>query len=185
MVRNQCSRVHRNTLRRSAAGTGEEGLVRGSYRIRFADKNGPGRVICVFLLILVLSVAATASLLFRILYGIVTPDMLLIYYPGEAWIAAAVLFVLALCSLACVASTIAGIAITDLYSYGKTGQVPGGNNNHPIAITTIGSSASKSRNLFRIGKGNCDHAFFSSSTYCDSSGCYRGIRCRNKNRIRT
>jgi hypothetical protein len=101
---------------------------------------------CIFLLILAVSLAAATSALFRVVYGIVAPDMLLIYYPGEVWIAAGVLFILLLCSLACIASTIAGIAVTDLYACGNTGQVPGANNNHPIAIIPSGPSAGKSGN---------------------------------------
>jgi membrane-anchored glycerophosphoryl diester phosphodiesterase (GDPDase) len=80
-------------------------------------------MICFFLLILVVSATAATSLLFQIVYGIVAPGMLLIYYPGEAWIAAAILFMLALCGLACVVSTIAGIAITDLYRFGTNGKI--------------------------------------------------------------
>ena len=102
-------------------------------------------LICIFLLILVVSVTAATFPLFRIVYSIIAPDMLLIYYPGEVWIAAAVLFIVIVCSLACIASTIAGIVITDLYAYGNTGQVRGGNNNHAIAIIPINPSASKSR----------------------------------------
>jgi hypothetical protein len=64
------------------------------------------------------------SLLFRVVYGIVAPDMLLFWYPGITWIAAAVLFMLIVCGLAVVISTIAGIATVDLFMFGKTGRMP-------------------------------------------------------------
>jgi hypothetical protein len=80
-------------------------------------------MICFFLLILVISATAAASLLFPIVYGIVAPGRLLMYYPGVAWIAAAILFMLALYCLACVVSTIAGIAVTDLYRFGTSGRI--------------------------------------------------------------
>jgi hypothetical protein len=49
--------------------------------------------------------------------------MLLFWYPGGAWIAAAILFMVALCALAVVISTIAGITTLNLYTYGKTGRI--------------------------------------------------------------
>ena len=46
-------------------------------------------------------------------------------FPSDAWIAAALLYVLAISGLALVAATIGGIATLDLYRYAKTGQKPG------------------------------------------------------------
>jgi hypothetical protein len=60
--------------------------------------------------------------------------MLLIYYPGEAWIAAAVLFMLALCGLACIVSTVTGIAIADLYRCGT--DIKYKNKSETYSITT-------------------------------------------------
>jgi hypothetical protein len=89
-------------------------------------KNVWGEILACFLaLILVVSAAAMTSLLFRIVYGVVAPDMLLFWYPGETWIAAAVLYMLILCGLGFVVSTIAGIAAVNLYMFGKTGRMPG------------------------------------------------------------
>jgi hypothetical protein len=79
---------------------------------------------CFLILILVVSAAAMTSLLFRIIYRVVAPDMLLFWYPGDTWIAAAVLYLLILCGLAFVVSTIAGIAAVNLYTFGKTGRMP-------------------------------------------------------------
>ena len=46
-------------------------------------------------------------------------------FPSDAWIAAALLYVLAVSALAFVAATVGGIASLDLYRYAKTGQKPG------------------------------------------------------------
>lgn len=81
-------------------------------------------IICVLILGLILCMVSMMSFLFRVVYGYVAPDMLLFWYPGDLWIAAAMLFMLALCSLAFVISTIAGITVMNLYRYGKTGRIP-------------------------------------------------------------
>ena len=88
-------------------------------------KNVWGELLaCFLLLILVISATAMTSLLFRIVYGVIAPDMLLFWYPGDTWIAAAVLYLLILCGLAVVVSTIAGIAAVNLHTYAKTGRMP-------------------------------------------------------------
>jgi hypothetical protein len=46
-------------------------------------------------------------------------------FPSDAWIAAALLYVLAVSGLALVAATVGGIASLDLFRYAKTGQKPG------------------------------------------------------------
>ena len=79
---------------------------------------------CFLILILVISAAALTSLFFRIVYGIVAPDKLLFWYPGDMWIAAAGVYMLILCGLAFIISTIAGIAVVNLYTFGKTGRMP-------------------------------------------------------------
>jgi hypothetical protein len=92
-------------------------------------KNVWGEVAsCILILGIVLFAVSLTSLLFQVAYGIVAPDMLLFWYPGIAWIAAAVLFMLALCGLAFVLSTVAGIAVIDLYRYAKTVQNPSSDN---------------------------------------------------------
>jgi len=89
-------------------------------------KNVWGETIVCFLLFgLVLFVVSLTSLLFRVVYGFVAPHMSLFWYPGAGWIAAAVLFMVALCSLSVIISTIAGIATFNLYTYGKTGGMSG------------------------------------------------------------
>jgi hypothetical protein len=84
-----------------------------------------GEVIACFLILggVVFAVALT-SLLFGIVYNLVAPHMLLFWYPGDAWIAAGVLYMLALCGFVAVISTVAGIAMVNLYTYGKTGRLP-------------------------------------------------------------
>jgi len=89
-------------------------------------KNVWGEIIVCFLLFgLVLAGFSLTSLLFRVVYGFVAPHMLLFWYPGIAWIAAAVLFMVALCALAVIIATIAGITTFNLYTYGKTGRISG------------------------------------------------------------
>jgi len=80
---------------------------------------------CFVLLVMVVSAAAMTSLLFRVVYRVIAPDMLLFWYPGDTWIAAAVLYMLILCGIILVVSTIAGIAAVNLYTYGKTGRMTG------------------------------------------------------------
>jgi MFS family permease len=80
-------------------------------------------MVCFLIFGLVLFCVSLTSLLFRVVYGFVAPHMLLFWYPGGAWIAAAVLFMVALCALAFIISTIAGIATFNLYTYGKTGRI--------------------------------------------------------------
>ncbi|WAC04882.1 MAG: DUF6159 family protein [Methanoregula sp.] len=80
---------------------------------------------CFLIFCIVLFAVSLTALLFRIVYEIISPDMLLFWYLGAAWIAAAVLFMLALCGLAFIISTVAGIATVNLYTYGKTGRMPG------------------------------------------------------------
>jgi hypothetical protein len=82
-------------------------------------------IVCFLIFGLVLFGVSLTSLLFRVVYGFVAPHMLLFWYPGGAWIAAAVMFMVALCALAVIISTIAGIATYNLYSYGKTGRISG------------------------------------------------------------
>lgn len=81
-------------------------------------------IICFFIFGLGLVVVTGTSLLFRLVYGIVAPDMLLFWYPGDAWIIGGLLYILALCGLAFVIATIAGIATLDLYTSAKSGLMP-------------------------------------------------------------
>jgi len=82
-------------------------------------------IVCFLIFGLVLFIILLTSLLFRVVYGFVAPHMLLFWYPGGAWIASAVLFMFALCALAVIISTIAGIATFNLYTYGRTGRISG------------------------------------------------------------
>lgn len=89
-------------------------------------KKVPGEAAgCFLLLLLVVGIAAASSRLFGIVYGMVEPARLLSWNPGEAWIAAATLFLIAFCSLACIASTVAGIAVADLYRRSSDRELPG------------------------------------------------------------
>jgi hypothetical protein len=81
-------------------------------------------IFCFLIFGVVIFAISLTSLLFEMVYTVVAPGMLLFWYPGDAWIAAAVVFMLALCGLAFIVSTAAGIATVNLYTYGKTGRMP-------------------------------------------------------------
>ena len=88
-------------------------------------KNVWGELLtCFLILMLIVAASALTSLLFRVVYGIVAPDMLLFWYPGITWMAAAALFMLIVCGLAVVVSTVAGIATVDIFKFGKIGRMP-------------------------------------------------------------
>jgi hypothetical protein len=81
-------------------------------------------IICLLLFGLILLGISLTSLMFRLVYGIVSPEMLLFWYPGDGWITGAALYMLAWCILAFIGSTAIGIATRNLYSFGKTGRMP-------------------------------------------------------------
>ncbi len=75
--------------------------------------------VCVLVLGMVVYAALLTSSIFQIVYGMVAPGMLLFWYPGDAWIAAALIYLAALCCLAFVVTTVGGIALLGLYSSAK------------------------------------------------------------------
>jgi hypothetical protein len=97
------------------------GSVAGS--IPLVKKSWGEMIVCFLLFGLAISVAALLSLLFRGVYGVIAPHMLLFWYPGDVWIAGAVLYMLAFSALTFIGSTIAGIATLNLYTYAKTGRM--------------------------------------------------------------
>lgn len=76
--------------------------------------------VCVLVLGTVVYAASLTSSFFEIVYGIIAPEMLPFWYPGDAWIAAALIYLAALCWLAFVVATVGGIASLGLYRYAKT-----------------------------------------------------------------
>jgi len=85
---------------------------------------------CIFSLGLVVFAVSLAYLLFQFSgVGYAWWDTGQMYtsftFPSDAWIAAALLYVLAISGLALVAATIGGIATLDLYRYAKAGQKAG------------------------------------------------------------
>ena len=79
---------------------------------------------CVLGLGMVVFAASLAFLLFQ--FSVVDfvwwdcrPDLHFVHVPSDAWIAAGLLYVLALSGLALVVATVGGIASLDLYSYAK------------------------------------------------------------------
>ena len=75
--------------------------------------------ICVLVLGIVVFAALLMSSLFQTVYGIVAPGMSPSGYPGVEWIVAAVAYMLALCALACIGTTVGGILSLDLYTHAK------------------------------------------------------------------
>lgn len=75
--------------------------------------------VCVLVLATVVFAALLMSSLFKTVYGILAPGVSLSWYPGVEWIVAAVAYMLALCALACIGTTVGGIASLDLYTHAK------------------------------------------------------------------
>ncbi len=95
--------------------------VSGSFTLM---KNIWGEVAaCVLGLGTVVFTAFLSFLLFQLAAGIVALD--LTWRPGNEWIAAGLLYILALSGLAFVAATVGGIATRDLYTSAKSGHMPG------------------------------------------------------------
>jgi hypothetical protein len=86
----------------------------------------------VFLGVIVSGVFLT-YLLVQAASGIVSPYETVIFHPPETWIALAILYNLALLTLAFIVITIGGIAARDLYISAKTGQMPGSAETEPPA----------------------------------------------------
>lgn len=83
-------------------------------------------VICFLLFGLIFLAVSLTALLFRFVYSIVYPDMLLFWRPGAEWIAGAALYMLVWFILAMIGSTAGGISLFNLYTYAKTGRMPEG-----------------------------------------------------------
>jgi di/tricarboxylate transporter len=82
-------------------------------------------VTCVaFLGVVVFGVFLT-HLLVQAASGIVNPYVTVMFHPTIAWITLALLYNLALVTVAFVAATVGGIAALDLYTSAKTAQMPG------------------------------------------------------------
>ncbi|MEN6611772.1 MAG: hypothetical protein ABFC24_13100 [Methanoregulaceae archaeon] len=58
-------------------------------------------------------------------HAMVIPPLEITWYPGDAWVAAGILYVLAPTGPVFVIATVRGIATLDLSLYAKTGQMPG------------------------------------------------------------
>jgi hypothetical protein len=85
---------------------------------------------CVLSLGMVIFVAWLAFLLFRfsvvdLVQGVAGPMYTSFTYHSDAWIAAGLLYVLALSCFTFVVATVGGIATMDLYRYAKIGQTSG------------------------------------------------------------
>jgi hypothetical protein len=86
----------------------------------------------VFLGVIVSGVFLT-YLLVQAASGIVSPYETVIFHPPDMWIALAILYNLALITIAFVVVTVGGIAARDLYISAKTGQRPGSTETEPPA----------------------------------------------------
>ncbi|GAB6286024.1 MAG: hypothetical protein STSR0009_22250 [Methanoregula sp.] len=97
--------------------------VMGSFIM--LKKNWDAAAACaVFLGVVVFGVFLT-YLLVQAAHGMVTPPEFVDTRPTDTWFALALLYDLALLSVAFVVATVGGIAALDLYRSAKTGQLPG------------------------------------------------------------
>jgi len=80
---------------------------------------------CVLFLGVIVSGVFLTHLLIQAVSGIVDPYQTVIFHPPGTWVALALLYNLALITIAFVVATIGGIAVRDLYISAKTGQKPG------------------------------------------------------------
>jgi hypothetical protein len=87
-------------------------------------------ITCFFVFCLILIGISLTSLIFRVAYGIVSPDDLFFWYQG-GWIASAVLYAFVWGVLVLIGVTAVGIATSNLYTYGKTGHMPGTSEEKP------------------------------------------------------
>ncbi|GAB6286020.1 MAG: hypothetical protein STSR0009_22210 [Methanoregula sp.] len=114
------------------------GIVRGNKNLTGAIAESVSLIrktwseiiacVCVFCLILI-GISAT-SLIFRVAYGIVSPDDLFFWYQG-GWTASAALYVIIWGVLMVADITAVGIATSNLYTYGKTGCILGALDENP------------------------------------------------------
>lgn len=88
--------------------------------VPFLRKTWGETLVCFLTIGLIVSGAALLSLLFRVVYRITAPDQSFVWYPGNAWMAGAVLFMIVLCAFVFASSTAGGIAGLKIYLYGKT-----------------------------------------------------------------
>jgi hypothetical protein len=80
---------------------------------------------CALFLGVIVSGVFLTHLLIQAVSGIVDPYQTVIFHPPGTWVALALLYNLALLTIAFVVATIGGIAVRDLYISAKTGQKPG------------------------------------------------------------
>ncbi|MCX6690269.1 MAG: hypothetical protein NTZ39_11380 [Methanoregula sp.] len=93
--------------------------------IALARKAWAEIIACFLVFLLILLAVSLAAFIFRIAYGIISPSNLLFWYPGDGWIAGAALYMTAWYILAVMVSTAAGISLFGLFTYAKTGRMPG------------------------------------------------------------
>ncbi len=97
--------------------------VVGSFAMM--KKIWAGAAACALFLGVILSGVFLTYLLIQAASGIVSPYQTVIFHPHGTWIAVALLYDLALLSIAFVVATVGGIAALDLYTSAKTGQISG------------------------------------------------------------
>ncbi|MDO9325950.1 MAG: DUF6159 family protein [Methanoregula sp.] len=80
--------------------------------------------VCALFLGIVVSGMFLTYLLVQAVSGIVSPYKTVIFHPPGTWIALALVYNIALLIVVFVMATIGGIAVRDLYTFAKTGQMP-------------------------------------------------------------
>jgi hypothetical protein len=79
---------------------------------------------CVIFLGVVVYGVFLTYLLIQAVSGMVSPYQTVIFHPPDTWIALAILYNLALLTVAFIVATVGGIAVLNLYRYAKTGLMP-------------------------------------------------------------
>jgi ABC-type transport system involved in multi-copper enzyme maturation permease subunit len=86
---------------------------------------------CALFLGVIVSVMFVMYVLVQAVSGIISPYETVTFHPPGSWIALALLYNIALLTVAFVMATIGGIAVRDLYISAKTGQLPGSTETGP------------------------------------------------------
>jgi len=97
------------------------GAVVGSFALM--KKIGDEIVTCAAFLGIFVFGVFLSYLLVQAASGIVNPFQTVTFHPPDTWIALALLYILALLTIAFVAATVGAIAVNDLYTDAKTGQM--------------------------------------------------------------
>ncbi len=107
----------------------QESVV-GSFALM--KKIWAGVAACALFLGVIVSVMFLTHLLIQAASGMISPYETVTFHPPGTWIALAILYNIVLVIVAFVVATVGGIAVLDLYTPAKTGQMPGSAETKPL-----------------------------------------------------